>query len=168
MLIAEFITTTSRDAGSELARLEYRHDKWDPALAAHLKKLEQTKPVIATGDFNCARHPLDIHNARNNVKSAGFTPQERASFEKVRRVLAFCACLLWEHQPEGAAAVTCCSVCSAAIAMQHVRRELCAGRLVWCWGRRAECRRLRWAGGCPKAASVCPGVIGRQWWRSSR
>jgi exonuclease III len=52
-------------------------------LAAHIKKLESTKPVVATGDFNCAREPIDIHNARNNLKSAGFTPEERASFQKV-------------------------------------------------------------------------------------
>ena len=34
------------------------------------------------GDFNCARDPIDIHNAHGNVSSAGFTPQERESFQK--------------------------------------------------------------------------------------
>jgi exonuclease III len=42
---------------------------------------------VITGDFNCAREPIDIHNARNNLKSAGFTPEERESFQKVALIL---------------------------------------------------------------------------------
>ena len=70
-------------AGAELKRLEYRTTKWDVELSRYLRKLREDKPVVVTGDFNCAREPIDIHNAKRNVKSAGFTPEERESFQKV-------------------------------------------------------------------------------------
>jgi len=31
-------------------------------------------PQIVAGDLNCAHHPIDIHNPKTNLKSAGFTP----------------------------------------------------------------------------------------------
>lgn len=71
-------------AGAKLERLQYRTDAWDLALSAHLLKLEMSKPVVCTGDLNIAREPVDIHNAQGNLKTAGFTPEERESFEKVR------------------------------------------------------------------------------------
>ena len=40
------------------------------------------KPVVLMGDLNCARTPKDIYTTKNKEKSAGFTPQERLSFEK--------------------------------------------------------------------------------------
>ena len=45
---------------------------------------------MITGDFNCAREAIDIHNARNNLKSAGFTPEERQSFQTVRYYAVLC------------------------------------------------------------------------------
>jgi exodeoxyribonuclease-3 len=43
-------------------RLTYRTEKWDPDLSHYLKVLEQTKPVILTGDLNCAHQEIDIHH----------------------------------------------------------------------------------------------------------
>jgi exonuclease III len=73
--------------GSQLKRLDYRVDEWDVDFTAYLEKLRKNKPVVVAGDFNCARDPIDIHNARGNLKSAGFTPQERESFQKVRFIV---------------------------------------------------------------------------------
>lgn len=70
-------------AGQGLKRLEYRTDEWDTAFTSYLDGLRKEKSVVVTGDMNCAREPIDIHNARNNIKSAGFTPEERDSFQKV-------------------------------------------------------------------------------------
>jgi exodeoxyribonuclease-3 len=36
------------------------------------------KQAILCGDFNIAHTPLDIKNAKGNVKNSGFLPQERA------------------------------------------------------------------------------------------
>ncbi|KZV18298.1 apurinic endonuclease-redox protein [Dorcoceras hygrometricum] len=43
--------------------------------------LEQSKPVILTGDLNCAHQEIDIWNPAGNKRSAGFTDEERQSFQ---------------------------------------------------------------------------------------
>ncbi|KAH9614311.1 hypothetical protein KSS87_008812 [Heliosperma pusillum] len=44
-------------------------------------ELEKSKPVILTGDLNCAHQEIDIYNPAGNKRSAGFTIEERESFE---------------------------------------------------------------------------------------
>ncbi|KAM7530035.1 hypothetical protein LguiB_033445 [Lonicera macranthoides] len=44
-------------------------------------ELEKSKPVILTGDLNCAHQEIDIYNPAGNKRSAGFTIEERQSFE---------------------------------------------------------------------------------------
>lgn len=60
--------------------LEWRTEEWDEKFSAHVKGLEASKPVIVAGDMNCAAMPIDIHSPKTNLKSAGYTPEERASF----------------------------------------------------------------------------------------
>eukprot|EP00899_Mesostigma_viride_P018317 jgi/Mesvir1/26487/Mv25604-RA.2 len=69
------------NAGQKLERLTYRTESWDPAFRAYLKGLEAAKPVILTGDLNCSHREIDIHNPKGNLKSSGFTAEERASFD---------------------------------------------------------------------------------------
>ncbi len=38
------------------------------------------KPVVVAGDLNCAHQPIDIHDPKRNLRSAGFTQEERDSF----------------------------------------------------------------------------------------
>ncbi|RVW36016.1 DNA-(apurinic or apyrimidinic site) lyase, chloroplastic [Vitis vinifera] len=45
-------------------------------------ELEKSKPVILTGDLNCAHQEIDIHDPAGNRRSAGFTDEERQSLEK--------------------------------------------------------------------------------------
>lgn len=63
----------------ELTRLPYRQ-QWDRDLLAYLKRLEQTKPVIWCGDLNVAHTEIDLARPKENVKTHGFTPEERAGF----------------------------------------------------------------------------------------
>ena len=63
----------------ELTRLPYRQ-QWDRDLLAYLKKLEKTKPVIWCGDLNVAHTEIDLARPKDNVKTHGFTPEERAGF----------------------------------------------------------------------------------------
>ena len=61
---------------------------WDPALRAHVQRLEATKPVVLCGDLNVAHRDEDIwHVGTKSKKSpaamakfSALTPQERASF----------------------------------------------------------------------------------------
>ena len=64
----------------ELTRLPYRQ-QWDRDLLAYLKKLEGQKPVVWCGDLNVAHTPLDLARPKENTKTHGFTPEERAGFD---------------------------------------------------------------------------------------
>jgi exodeoxyribonuclease-3 len=70
------VNTYVPNSGQELVRLDYRQT-WDVALLNHLKKLEQTKPVIWCGDMNVAHKAIDLANPKSNYnKSAGYTQKE--------------------------------------------------------------------------------------------
>jgi len=64
-----------------LTRLDYRTQKWDVAFAEYLKALEKKKPVIFCGDLNVAHREADIANPASNHHNAGFTDEERATFD---------------------------------------------------------------------------------------
>lgn len=67
------------NAGDNLRRLKERQ-VWDEKYANYLQKLDQIKPVLATGDFNVAHMEIDLANPQNNHMSAGFTDEERKGF----------------------------------------------------------------------------------------
>ena len=84
LLIAEFddfyfVNVYTPNAGDGLKRLSDRQ-KWDALYADYLKTLDQTKPVIACGDFNVAHEEIDLANPAGNRQSPGFTDEERAGF----------------------------------------------------------------------------------------
>lgn len=70
------------NSGDGLKRLDYRITQWDPSLSQYIKELEKSKPVILTGDLNCAHQEIDIFNPAGNKRSAGFTIEERQSFDE--------------------------------------------------------------------------------------
>jgi len=75
------VTVYTPNAKADLARLKYREEEWDPRFLAHLKKLEETKPVIACGDLNVAHKEIDLARPKENVGNAGFTDEERRGFQ---------------------------------------------------------------------------------------
>lgn len=76
---------TPNSGQKTLTRLEYRTRRWDVAFGAYMEGLTvefDRKNVIVCGDLNVAHRDLDIHNPRGNAKNAGFTIEERQSFEQ--------------------------------------------------------------------------------------
>lgn len=57
--------------------------EWEAAFRKFLADLEKQKPVIWAGDLNVARERIDIRNPDTNLKSAGFTVEERACFTNI-------------------------------------------------------------------------------------
>ena len=47
-------------------------------LAAHL---ERRQSVVVCGDYNTARHPIDLARPKENEKNSGFLPEEREWLE---------------------------------------------------------------------------------------
>ncbi len=60
-----FVTVYTPNSQNELARLDYRM-KWEDDFRAYLKKLEENKPVVVTGDMNVAHQEIDLKNPKTN------------------------------------------------------------------------------------------------------
>ncbi len=87
VLILEFakfflVNVYTPNARRGLTRLDYRQ-KWDRAFLSYMLRLEESKPVIFCGDLNVAHKEIDLKNPKANVKNAGFTPEERAGFDRI-------------------------------------------------------------------------------------
>ncbi|MCI8393870.1 MAG: exodeoxyribonuclease III [Bacilli bacterium] len=70
------------NAKRELLRLDYRL-KWEDDFLAYILKLEQQKPVLFCGDLNVCHQEIDIKNPKANIRSAGFTIEEREKFSNL-------------------------------------------------------------------------------------
>ncbi|GEN48650.1 exodeoxyribonuclease III [Ligilactobacillus pobuzihii] len=70
------------NSGNKLDRLADRQ-VWDERYSEYLKELDQQKPVITSGDFNCAHTEIDLAHPDRNHRSAGFTDEERADFTQL-------------------------------------------------------------------------------------
>ena len=70
------------NSGNGLKRLADRQ-VWDQRYIEYLQQLDKQKPVLASGDFNCAHTPIDLKHPENNHHSAGFTDEERKDFTQL-------------------------------------------------------------------------------------
>ena len=75
------VTCYTPNAQRELARIDHRLS-WDEAFRAKLTELDAQKPVIVCGDLNVAHKEIDLKNPATNRGNAGFSDQERESFQK--------------------------------------------------------------------------------------
>ncbi len=78
--VVNVYTPNSKDG---LLRLPYRENEWDPAYREHLQKIDAESPILACGDLNVAHQEIDIARPDANRRSAGFTDEERAGFDKL-------------------------------------------------------------------------------------
>jgi len=76
-----FINSYFPNTRRDLSRLDFKIE-FNNKIFSHIKKLEQVKPVIFTGDFNVAHTEIDLANPKENKQNAGFTIEERTSFDK--------------------------------------------------------------------------------------
>lgn len=74
------VATYIPNAGEGLKRLEYRVNSWDKDFQNYIIKLSLVKHLIWIGDLNVCHKEIDIHNPKSNLKSPGFTKEERISF----------------------------------------------------------------------------------------
>ena len=76
------VTCYTPNAQQGLARIDHRL-KWDDAFRNYLHTLDEKKPVIVCGDLNVAHQEIDLKNPSSNRGNAGFSDEERESFEKL-------------------------------------------------------------------------------------
>jgi exodeoxyribonuclease-3 len=76
-VVSVYVPNAKRD----LSRLADRQD-WDRCFLAYLQALEREKPVVCGGDFNVAHTAIDLARPKANESTHGFTPEERAGFQR--------------------------------------------------------------------------------------
>lgn len=74
-----FVNAYFPNTRNDLSRLDFKIE-FNKAIFKHIKKLEKSKPIIFTGDFNVAHTEIDLANPKPNDGAAGFHPRERKSF----------------------------------------------------------------------------------------
>lgn len=77
-----FVCVYVPNSQRELARIDFRLS-FDKALQDHLSELAKRKSVIMTGDLNVAHKPIDLRNPKSNEGNAGYSIQERESFQRL-------------------------------------------------------------------------------------
>jgi exodeoxyribonuclease-3 len=77
------INVYTPNSGAVLKRLDYRINEWDTNFSKFLNKLQKKKPLIICGDLNVAHKEIDIKNSKQNLRSAGYTIEERDSFDNI-------------------------------------------------------------------------------------
>jgi len=81
-LVSSYIPNSGAKGEGGLPKaLDYRME-WDKVFQTYLQNLDKSKPVIWCGDLNVAHKEIDLANPKTNKKTAGFTQQERDSFDK--------------------------------------------------------------------------------------
>jgi exodeoxyribonuclease III len=77
------VSVYTPNAKDDLSRLSLRHEHWDPAFLAYMKRLEEEKPVIFCGDLNVAHTPDDLARPKENAGMKGFTNEEREGIDNM-------------------------------------------------------------------------------------
>ena len=75
------------NSGEGLKRIDFRVNTWDKMFIKYINKLQERKPIIICGDLNVAHKEIDIKNSKTNLKTAGFTLEERISFDVILKNL---------------------------------------------------------------------------------
>ena len=65
-----------------LRRWAFR-EAWEDIFRSYLSALAVEKPVVACGDFNVARHDIDLRYPEENRGSTGFSDEERGKLEEL-------------------------------------------------------------------------------------
>ena len=98
------VSVYTPNSKTKLERLEYRVGEWDIAFKKYMLRLKEEyggkKSVVVAGDLNVAHEEIDIWNAAGNVKHAGFTPEERASFSGILRETGYVDAFRLKHKSD--------------------------------------------------------------------
>tara|TARA_R110000868_G_scaffold38661_1_gene135060 strand:- start:73290 stop:74087 length:798 start_codon:yes stop_codon:yes gene_type:complete len=101
VLYTGYYPNGQRDHG----RVDYKLAFSEAVLQHALKKKKETgKVIVLTGDFNTAHHPIDLANPKQNLKTTGFLPNERAWMDRLTEA-GFIDCFRMIH-PEQTGAYT--------------------------------------------------------------
>lgn len=77
---AELLDDQGRPTGS-FKRVPYKMGFFE-AFVNYAQQCRQNKPIVVCGDFNIAHREIDLARPKQNVRSTGFLPEERAFLDR--------------------------------------------------------------------------------------
>jgi exodeoxyribonuclease-3 len=80
-LINCYTPNSGVNSKSPLLRLDYRVNEWDIKFRNYMSELSNKKPIVIAGDLNISHKEIDLKNFKTNTRTAGFTIEERNSFD---------------------------------------------------------------------------------------
>jgi exodeoxyribonuclease-3 len=66
---------------TDFKRLDWRIQVWESTMQRYINLLQETKPTIIVGDFNCVHKAIDGY--KDNLNIAGSTVQEKKAFTEL-------------------------------------------------------------------------------------
>lgn len=81
VILCAYVPNSGVAKKEPLKRLALRINEWDPELRA-LFEGHRAKRAVLCGDLNVAIREIDVHNPKTLRRKAGFTREERLSFEE--------------------------------------------------------------------------------------
>jgi exodeoxyribonuclease III len=97
IVVATYSPNAGVDRKQPLKNLGYRTQQWDPALFSVLEQMRAMKPTVWIGDINVAPANIDVSNPKQMARKAGFTKQERESFENFVKSGKWVDCWRQQH-----------------------------------------------------------------------
>ena len=81
----EFVLYTAYfpNGGRGPERVKYKLDFYDALFKKANEKRKSNKNIIICGDYNTAHKELDLARPKENVRTSGFMPEERAWIDKI-------------------------------------------------------------------------------------
>jgi exodeoxyribonuclease-3 len=79
-----FMNVYFPNGGEENKRVPFKMGYYG-AFLEYAQKLREAKPIVVCGDFNTAHRPIDLARPRQNEKTTGFLPEERAWMDRFIR-----------------------------------------------------------------------------------
>jgi exodeoxyribonuclease III len=70
------------NGGRGYQRVQYKIEFYDALLAFCCKLQSEGERLIVCGDFNTAHQPVDLARPKENAKTSGFLPEERAALSR--------------------------------------------------------------------------------------
>jgi exodeoxyribonuclease-3 len=82
ILVNSYFPSGTMGGARQVFKMKYLEDFY-----AHTQKLlEESRPILITGDFNICHKPIDISHPERHNNVSGFLPEERAWMDKFERL----------------------------------------------------------------------------------
>ncbi len=82
LLVGNIYFPNGNGTNRDNSRIPYKLDFYKHVFDVLEKPKKQGIPILIVGDFNTAHQEIDLARPKQNIKTSGFTPEEREEFDR--------------------------------------------------------------------------------------